>query len=330
MTNGNGGSQVPSGAGAAGGVDIASILVAAQSIIANWHEITLAKQAQRGRDRCTYWAAQEELWWSTMQDEVADVIAAADKLALSLPAAISDSIQDRGVGSPTYSGGKPAAAYMIDTLGIDNVLPPAVRAAIAGGVVAGGFAAAPLIPALVIGEVTTRLPTAADIMAGRVPINAKGLKVSDGVYLYAGDNIATTAAQKARAWTRGKYRGINVARAMRDWVDYQAAHVAPTTVANPRRKLIELTGYSTGTGPWGIWAAGDPVTPDSAVGQMRWIKQDFWAQRDDAKEDCEEELQWGRDIVSGQLDLAAQEEMRKTIALVGLLALGYFGLKELS
>ena len=273
-----------------------------------------------GSDPCAQEMQLREWDAEVYRRGVTQVAGTAAAISEQLQRAIAVSINTLGHSGQT---GTPLEVWLNNNIGLGNLTPTAEEAGIATiGILTGGVGLSIAIPAA-LGRVRNRLPSAAKIRAGNVSSEEKGLQVGPGVYLWAPGVASnpTTPAQQRKARETGKLQGPAIADAINGWIQHQIDRVTPADFASARNRLARLVGSAEGSGEFGIWQQGDPVTATSKLGQLEAIRGEVRARREELDERCEAEKAEASRLISEQQ--AADIEFRR-LALWSGAGLGIF------
>jgi hypothetical protein len=289
------------GGGMGGGGTIEQLFTGIGGAIDGWYARESTKKTLRGENPCHFFASIEELWYGNVGPKWWKAWGVARKSSMKLQRAITESIDKQGrtpLGSHYVTSTK-LKTYLEDQVGEEALVPP--------GVFVLALMAGPLAPAIIDDFIKDRLPSGNDILNDRVERGEKGLQVSPGIYLWA-PGLPTSPSndtERHELSTQGKYGGPEFGELLDGWIEQQRNRVSPAGFLSARATLEKLVGNWEGSGAWGIWEEGDPVSPTSKIGFLDDFRVTMFEEEyDEAQALCEAQRQWERDQAEDVLDLA--------------------------
>lgn len=148
------------------------------------------------------------------------------------------------------------------------------------------------------------------------------LSPAGGVWLVPGNRTT-----RSRPGT--KYRGSRIRAVIEEWIELQIETVADRSYPVPRRLLTDMVGSWRGSGPYGMWAWGDPRRPGSSLAAWDSMIEEWDRVYQTALLRCAEMTGLEVDAVQSGLSDAEAERLRKAkrestlqFAILGGLALG--------
>jgi len=288
------------GGGMGGGGTIDQLFEGIGGAIDGWYEREATKKTLRGENPCHFFASIEELWYGTVGPKWWKAWGVARKSSMKLQRAITEAIENQGKAKANYYvTSTKLKTYLEGQVGEEALVPP--------GAYSLALLSGPMAPAIIDGFISDRLPSGNDILNGRVFKSEKGLQISNGIYLWA-TGLPTnpqTDAERLQLVNQGRYGGPVFSDLLNGWIEHQRNRVSPAGFLSARATLEKLVGNWEGTGPWGIWEEGDPVSSTSRVGLLDDFRVTMFEEEyDEAQALCEEQRQWQRDQAEAGIGLA--------------------------
>ena len=240
-----------------------------------------------GGDPCAEQVQLREWEQTQYRPAAARLNGAAAAVSGTVIRGIEDSISTRG-----HSGrnGTALEVWLNNHIGTASLTPTHEEV---GTAVVGVLSSGASVPAAAIAtlrKIRDRLPTVAEIRAG-VSTVERGLEVGPQIYLYkAGIPNPTTEAEKRKSREGGRFVGPRISEEVDNWMVRQMDRVTPSSFPDARQRLERLVGTSAGSGAWGIWVPGDPISAGSKIGEMEAMRGDIRARLDDLDDRCQAQL----------------------------------------
>jgi len=253
-----------------GTMDYAALNDSINAAVGGHYEFELDKQERLGSNPCAFWVAMFQRWDMEARHPLWKVETLAARISEKLQLAIGDSFMEQGEPSPDYVGGQPAAVWLLDKIGPQDLIPQSLLGLSAFATFLSGGVGAAGAPGAMLMYISSHLPNPNKILEGKVPTNAKGLEVSSGVSIWGSgcSSNPTSQADKDKCRDHGTYRGTRIAEALADWANYQQQNVSPPNFSSARARLTNVVGRWEGTGDFGIWKTGNSVSANSRLGSL--------------------------------------------------------------
>jgi len=270
--NGDGGSNGSGGSTDWGSI-VDSIFEGVNGAIDTFYEAQEQKWAVIASNPCIGVVALEEFEATMYRPTMARAVGTASAISQALRRDIGESLRTLGHSGGT---GTPLEVWLNNQIGTGPLTPTAEEplTTLVGFLTMGASLGPGGIATLA--TIRGRLPTYAEIQAG-IGTDERGLKVGPDVYLWANgvaDN-PTTAAEQSKARRIGRLRGARVRDEVDLWVLHQIAEVIPPGYGSPRQNLARLVGTDSGSGEFGIWVPGDPISETSKIGELIRLRDDI-------------------------------------------------------
>ena len=170
-----------------------------------------------------------------------------------LPQVIGESLSRQGRLAPGVEGGTRLGEFLFHSIGPARLVPPW---ALGPFILLGPLIGIPLT----FQWIEDHLPPGAQLRSGAWKHSIQGtagIRISSGVFLQADNQL----------------RGNTVRDGIQQWIQNQVDNVQPTGVPSPRTKLTNNVGTYQGSGPYGIWAEGDPILSGSKLATAHNVEE---------------------------------------------------------